>query len=96
MSCGRAEMPETGNVLMSMRNGMPKWKTPSRGALRRRKVVVCGNCWRIITWEAWGDGEDRPWTNSRKRENPGMVFSGEVDEKVPEEMKPKTIIEMKN
>ena len=52
MACGKVEMPETGTVLKKNKKGKLKWITPSRAALRRRKVVVCGNCWRIITWEA--------------------------------------------
>ncbi len=52
MSCGTVKMPETGTFLEKTKRGKLEWITPSRAALRRRKVVVCGNCWRIITWEA--------------------------------------------
>jgi hypothetical protein len=29
----------------------PKWKSFSRAVLKRKRVTVCGNCWRRITWE---------------------------------------------
>ena len=52
MSCGKAEMPETNTTVKRTKDGKLKWKEFSRAALRRKKIVVCGNCWRIITWEA--------------------------------------------
>jgi len=52
MSCGNVEMPDMSDSVMRTKEGKLKWKSLSRAALRRKKVVVCGNCWRIITWEA--------------------------------------------
>jgi hypothetical protein len=52
MSCGKVEMPETGTTLKKTRKGKLIWITPTKQALRRRKIVVCGACWRSITWEA--------------------------------------------
>jgi hypothetical protein len=26
-----------------------KWITPTRAALQRERIVVCGDCWRTIT-----------------------------------------------
>jgi len=52
MSCGNVKMPDMSDSVMRTKEGKLKWKSLSRAALRREKVVVCGNCWRIITWEA--------------------------------------------
>jgi hypothetical protein len=52
MSCEKAEMPETCTILKKTKKGKLKWITPTRLALKRRKIVVCGVCWRSITWEA--------------------------------------------
>jgi hypothetical protein len=52
MSYGKAKMPETNTTVTRTKKGKLKWITPSKAALRRRKIVVCGACWRSITWEA--------------------------------------------
>ena len=52
MACGKVEMPETGLSVKRAKNGKLKWIRPSKQALSRRKIIVCGECWRSITWEA--------------------------------------------
>jgi len=51
MWCGEAEMPDIGTSVKRTRKGL-KWKTPTRLALRRKRITVCGDCWRRVTWEA--------------------------------------------
>ena len=51
MGCGKAKMPEISDSVKRTNKG-PKWKSFSRAALRRKKIIVCGACWRRITWEA--------------------------------------------
>jgi hypothetical protein len=51
MNCGTADFPDMTDSVNMTKKG-PKWKSFSRVALRKKKVVVCGNCWRIITWDA--------------------------------------------
>lgn len=51
MSCGNVEMPEMSTTVKRTREEKLKWKEFSRAALRRKKVVVCGQCWREANWE---------------------------------------------
>ncbi len=50
MMCGEAEMPDVCIKIGRTKDGKLEWKGPSRAALRRKKVIVCANCWRVATW----------------------------------------------
>ena len=52
MNCGTAEFPDTADSVKRTRDGKLKWKSFSKAALKRKKFMVCGACWRSITWEA--------------------------------------------
>ena len=51
MSCGEVKMPSMSDSVTRTKKGL-KWNSFSRKTLRRKKIVVCGECWRRITWEA--------------------------------------------
>jgi hypothetical protein len=45
-------MPDISDSVKRTKKGKLKWKSFSRKALRRKKIVVCGECYRKVTWEA--------------------------------------------
>ena len=47
MNCGNVNFPDMADSVKMTKKG-PKWKSFSKAALKRKKIVVCGACWRRI------------------------------------------------